>query len=151
VPVVPAALPALSDAERLGWEYDLLGLAPGDHVLSLYRAALRRQGVLSSGALAAQRDGQAVRVAGLVVVRQRPPTAQGHVFLTLEDEDGLVNLIVRPGVYERYRDVLRHAPLLLAEGRLQREENVVSVLVARAAALEQPGPQHNHLTPGPAP
>jgi error-prone DNA polymerase len=114
---------------------ELMGLTPGDHVVGLYREALRAQGVMSSGDLEGQRDGQTVRVAGLVVVRQRPPTAKGHVFITLEDEEGLVNLIVRPDVYQRCRDVLRGAPLLLVEGRLQRERYALSVLVHRAAAL----------------
>jgi error-prone DNA polymerase len=71
----------------------------------------------------------------LVVVRQRPPTAKGHVFITLEDEEGLVNLIIRPTVYERYKSAIRNAPLLLAEGRLQREGHAISVLVHRAGAL----------------
>jgi len=76
-----------------------------------------------------------VLVAGLVIIRQRPPSAQGYVFLTLEDEGGLINLIVRPGVYERYRSVLRNAPLLIASGRLQREGLVSSVLVYQAVPL----------------
>src|SRR5512136_35166 len=102
----------------MAWEYELLGLTPGDQVMSLYREELRAQGVLSSGELAERQDGQTVRVAGWVVVRQRPPTAKGHVFITLEDEEGLINLIVRPDVYERYRDALRHEPLVQVEGRL---------------------------------
>ncbi len=133
IPVVPTTLPTLSRKERLGWEYELLGLAPGDHVMRLYRQ--QGQGVLTSKELEMQRDGQTVQVAGMVVVRQRPPTAKGHVFITIEDEDGLVNLIVRPGVYERYKQVLRNAPLLWVKGRLQREGNACSVLVHRAAAL----------------
>jgi error-prone DNA polymerase len=137
VPLESVKLPALGRAERLGWEMDLLGLTPGDHVVSLYREALRAQGVLGSGELEGQRDGQTVRVAGLVVVRQRPPTAKGHVFITLEDEEGLVNLIVPPNVYERYRGALQNAPLLLVEGRLQREGHALSVLVHRAVALRQ--------------
>jgi error-prone DNA polymerase len=70
-----------------------------------------------------------------VVVRQTPPTAKGHLFVTLEDETGLVNLIVRPDLYERERKLLRGAEMLLAEGRLQREGAAVSVLVQRASAL----------------
>jgi error-prone DNA polymerase len=135
VPVVPVALPALDQAERLAWEYELMGLAPGDHVMSLYREGLQAQRVLSSGELATRRDGERVRVAGWAVVRQRPPTAKGHVFITLEDEEGLVNLIVRPDVYERYRDALRNTPLLWVEGRLQREGHAISVLVYRAGPL----------------
>ncbi|UCC64842.1 MAG: error-prone DNA polymerase [Anaerolineae bacterium] len=134
-PIESVALPILSKAERLGWEYELLGMTPGDHVMALYRKALRGRGVLSTGELAAQRDGGMVRVAGRVVVRQQPPTAKGVVFITLEDEEGLLNLIVRPDVYERYRDALRNAPLLLVEGRLQQEGQTFSVLVQGAAAL----------------
>jgi len=134
-PIELVALPVLSEAERLGWEYELLGLAPGDHVMRLHRERLRTQGVLSSKELAERCNGQTVRVAGLVVVRQRPPTAKGHLFITLEDEEGLVNLIVRPHVYERHRDTLRNAPLLWVEGQLQREGLAVSVLVRGAATL----------------
>jgi error-prone DNA polymerase len=135
VPVEAVDLPVLGDAERMAWEYELLGLAPGGHVMALYRDALRRQGVLTSRELAGRRDGERVRVAGWAVVRQRPPTAKGMLFVSLEDEDGLINLVVRPDVYERYRDALRNAPLLWAEGRVQREGEAISVLVHRAAAL----------------
>jgi error-prone DNA polymerase len=138
MPVEPAALPALSAGERMGWEYELLGLAPEDHVMSLYREALEARGVLSSQARAEGRDGQTVRVAGRVVVRQRPPSARGVLFITLEDETGLANLVVRPGVYERYREALRTATLLLAEGRLQREGEAFSVLVQSAVKLRWP-------------
>ena len=89
------ALPNLNQAERMGWEYELLGLAPEDHVMSLYREALEAHGVTSNQALVDQRDGKKVRVAGKVVVRQRPPSAKGFVFITLEDETGLVNLVAQ--------------------------------------------------------
>ncbi|MGD8794287.1 MAG: error-prone DNA polymerase, partial [Anaerolineae bacterium] len=135
VPVAPVALPPLADAERLAWEYELLGLAPGAHVMELYREALRKQGVLTSRELARRRAGARVRVAGWAVVRQRPPTARGMLFVTLEDEEGLANLVVRRDVYDRYRDALRNAPLLWVEGQVQREGEAVSVLVHRAAAL----------------
>lgn len=133
--VEPVDLPALGRAERIAWEYELLGLTPGDQVMSLYREPLRAQGVLSSGELAECRDGQTVQVAGWVVVRQRPPTAKGHVFITLEDEEGLIHLIVRPDTFERYREVLRDAPLVKVEGQLQRQGSGMSVLVARAWRL----------------
>jgi error-prone DNA polymerase len=135
IPVEAVALPALDEAERIAWEYELLGLTPGDHVMSLYREILRANGVLSSGELATRGDGERVRVAGWAVVRQRPPTAKGHVFITLEDEEGLVNLIVRPDVYERHRDALRNSPLISVEGRVQREGHALSILVYRATAL----------------
>jgi error-prone DNA polymerase len=136
VPVEPVDLPALSPEEQVAWEYELLGMAPGTQVTSLYREVMRARGVLSSGELAGRRDGELVRVAGWAVVRQRPPTAKGFLFITLEDEEGLMNLIVRPDVYLRYRAVLRSAPLLWVEARLQREGNATSLLVSRAAAMQ---------------
>ncbi|MEJ2211662.1 MAG: error-prone DNA polymerase, partial [Anaerolineae bacterium] len=135
IPVVAADLPTLGDAQRLAWEYELLGLAPGTQVMALYRDVLQRYGVLTSGEVARRRQGERVRVAGWAVVRQRPPTAGGMLFLTLEDEEGLVNLVVRPDVYERYREALRSAPLLWVEGQVQREGGAISVLVYRAASL----------------
>ena len=135
VPLDAVTLPALRDHERLGWEYELLGLAPGEHIMQLYRSQLRRQGILSKAELDERKDGETVRVAGWMVIRQRPPTAKGHVFITLEDEEGLINLIVRPYIYESYKEVLRNAPLLWVEGRLQREGAASSVLVWRAGSL----------------
>jgi error-prone DNA polymerase len=135
IPVSPADLPALDRLGHLLWEYELLGLAPDDHVMGIYRERLRGQGVLSSGELATCQDGETVRVVGVVVVRQRPPSAKGMVFFTLEDEEGLVNLIVHPDVYEQYRNVLRNAPLLVAGGRFQRAGRATSIVVHQAAAL----------------
>ena len=114
----------------------LLGLTRGEHMVGLYREALRAPSVLSSGEPEGQRDGQAVRVAGLVVVRQRPLTAKGHVFITPEDVEVLINLIMRLDVYHQYQSVLRGAPLLLVEGQLQWERHALGVLVHRATTLE---------------
>ena len=138
VPVASVALPALGRAERMGWEYELLGLVADDHIVSLYREALDARNVLSSQALAEQCDGKKVRVAGRVVVRQRPPSAKGFVFITLEDETGLVNLVVRPKVYERYRAAIRNSSILLVEGHLQREGQAFSVMVHSAEGLAWP-------------
>ena len=113
----------------MGWHLDLLGLTPGDHPLRLYRPHLRASGILSAADLARRHDGEVVKVAGLVVVHQRPPTAKGHSFITLEDETGLVNLIIRPRLYEKHRVVLRQTSVLVAVGRLQREQGACSVLV----------------------
>jgi error-prone DNA polymerase len=135
VPVERVVLPVLKRAEQYSWEHELLGLTPGSHVMDLYRAELQDRGVLSSGQLAGRRDGEIVQTAGFAVVRQRPPTAKGFLFITLEDEEGLVNLIVRPNVYERYKDPLRNAPLLWVRGKVQREGGAMSVLVYRAAPL----------------
>ena len=95
-PDAPADLPDLTEREAMAWDYELLGLSPDDHPLRLWRARLRSQGVLSAAELATQPAGKLVKVAGMVVVRQAPPTAHHHLFITLEDETGLVNLIIRP-------------------------------------------------------
>ena len=93
-PDMPADLPDLTEREAMSWDYELLGLSPDDHPLRLRRAELRAQGVLSAAELATQPSGKIVKIAGMVVVRQAPPTAKGHLFITLEDETGLVNLII---------------------------------------------------------
>jgi error-prone DNA polymerase len=128
-------LPPLSQAEAMGLEYAILGLSPGEQVMSLYRSWLGKQGILDSQAPAAQPDGHIVRVAGQVVVHQSPPTARGFHFITLEDEAGLIDLIIRPKVYDRYRELLRSVSLLVVEGRVQHQNGVVNLLVNRAAAL----------------
>lgn len=134
-PDIPADLDELTEREAMAWDYELLGLSPDGHPLRLRRAELRAQGVLSAAELAAQPSGKIVRAAGMVVVRQAPPTAKGHLFITLEDETGLVNLIIRPDLYERERTALHKATLLMVEGRLQREGAAVSVLTQRVKAL----------------
>jgi len=80
--------------------------------------------------------GEKVRVAGMVVVRQRPPTAKGFLFITLEDEEGLVNVIVRPDVYERYYRTMRNSLLLLVEGTIQKQQGILNVLAQGAVGIE---------------
>jgi len=133
--------PALSRAEELVEKYELLGLSPDDHPLALYRPWLEREGVLSSGELIHHPDGVWVQVAGLAVVRQRPPTAKGFAFLTLEDEEGLLNVIIRPDVYHQHQAIVEGAALLLVGGRLQREgsvTNVVAQYIGPLPALSHP-------------
>ena len=74
-------------------------------------------------------------MAGLVVCHQASPTAGGHHFITLEDEDGLIDVVVRPDVHERHRRILREAALLVVEGRVERQQGVASILAGRAASL----------------
>jgi error-prone DNA polymerase len=134
-PELPVDLPDLTEGEAFAWDYELLGLAPDDHPLRLWRARLRSQGVLTAAELMTRPTGGDVRVAGMVVVRQAPPTAKGHLFITLEDETGLVNLIIRPDLRERARPELHNATLLVAEGRLQREGAAASMVVRTVSGL----------------
>jgi error-prone DNA polymerase len=131
LPLDPTAqAPALREQspwERMLADYRLTSLSVGVHPLSLLRPHLP-DGTLSSRELATKPSGGSVAVAGMTVARQRPATANGVVFMLLEDEFGQVNLIVPPSVYERYRALVRAEPLLLARGkfeRLGRNRNVV--------------------------
>jgi error-prone DNA polymerase len=128
-------LPPLCWAEALTTEYEVLGLSTGDHVLELYRPWLTEQGILGSWELAGVPAGRQVRVAGLVVVHQAPPTAKGHHFITLEDEAGLIDVIIRPQVYAGYRRLWHTASLLIVEGTVQQQAGVTNLLALRAAAM----------------
>jgi error-prone DNA polymerase len=120
----------MTAGESLQADYAGTGLSLAPHPMTLERAGLHALGVRRAADLAAARSGATVRVAGAVVVRQRPGTAKGVVFLNLEDETGLINIIVWPDLYRRCRREIA-APYLYVEGRLQREDGVTSVL-ARA-------------------
>jgi error-prone DNA polymerase len=93
--------------------------------------------ILRSSDLKTARDNSVVEVAGMVVARQRPETANGIVFMLLEDERGTVNLIVPPPVYDRHRALVRAAPLLGAKGKLERREGAINVIVTKVWALER--------------
>jgi len=135
----PVSWEPLTVQERLKAEYAVLGMGLEVHPLALFRSWLRGQGVLTSEELGRCQDGERVRVAGEVVVRQSPPTAKGFAFVTLEDETGMVNLVLPPKVVARHRPLL-DAPLLLAEGVVQWEGYVVNVRVMRVWAVEAEEP-----------
>jgi error-prone DNA polymerase len=125
----------MSAEERLVADYDGTGLTLGPHPMAFRRGRLLRIGVSRAADLAAFRHGAWVKVAGAVVVRQRPGTAKGFVFLNLEDETGLINVIVRPALFHRHRLALVNESFLLIEGTLQRQDNVTSVRAERLAPL----------------
>jgi error-prone DNA polymerase len=126
--------------ERLNADYYGTGLTVGRHPMALRRAELTAHGVKRAADLQPMPNGAPVRVAGSVIVRQRPGTANGFVFLSLEDETGIANIIVTPDTFEQNRAVLVNAPFLLIEGTLQNYDRVVSVKAARVAALPSPAP-----------
>jgi len=123
--------------ERLLADYGSTKVTLREHPMELMRPELPA-GVLSSADLAGVRNGAHVRVAGLVVARQRPATAKGVTFMLLEDEHGPINLIVPPPVYERCRLAVRAEPIVAADGRLERREGVTNVLVSEVRRLERP-------------
>lgn len=108
------------------------GVTAKGQAVAHFRAALDAQRVIPAKGLEAMPNHLVCRVGGLVITRQRPGTAKGFVFLTIEDETGLVNVIVRPDVYERYRRVIRTASMIVIEGVLQKEQGTIDLL-ARAA------------------
>jgi error-prone DNA polymerase len=133
----PPRLPAPTPHEVLESDYAATGLAVGRHPIGLERARLRARGLRSVAELAAVSAGEVVRVAGLISCRQRPMTASGVVFLTLEDETGQVNVVIWPKLYERRRQVVRGAVLVEITGRLQRENEALSLVAQRIAPLRE--------------
>ena len=121
-PLIPMTLPERMDADFRG-----TGLTIGKHPVAYHRSELNKLGAMRAVDINNLRNGTSVRVGGWVIVRQRPGTAKGFVFLTLEDETGVSNIIVTPQVFDRNRLVLVDHPFLLIDGMLQNQDNVVSV------------------------
>jgi error-prone DNA polymerase len=136
-PPRPPELKPLSDWERLIASYHSFGITLDAHPLGLMREDLDDE-IQSSADLERADNGAAVAVAGFVVARQRPGTANGIVFMLLEDELGTVNLVVPPPVYERCRAAVRAAPLVRALGRLERHEGTTNVVVSEVIELSIP-------------
>jgi error-prone DNA polymerase len=125
----------MSADERLHADYAGMGLTIGPHPMALRREELALRGVLRASDLLQAKNGRRVRVAGMVITRQRPGTAKGFVFLTLEDETGISNIIVRPDLFDRERMTVVRQPLLLVEGVLQHQDGVVAVKAERVQAI----------------
>ena len=126
-----ATLPPMTFAERVAADYRELGLSPTAHAAELFRERLTQRGVLPVGEVGKRRDRSRVRLAGLAVSIQHPMTAKNFVFIALEDETGMINVTVRPQVYTAHRAILHRNPLLVIDGILQVEGEVLNV-VARA-------------------
>jgi error-prone DNA polymerase len=125
----------MSQPERLMADYAGTNLTIGPHPMSMRRAELALRGVVRASDLPRGRHGRRVRVAGAVITRQRPGTAKGFVFLTLEDETGIANIIVRPDVFSEQRAAIVGAPYLIVDGTLQIQDGVTSVKADRVVPL----------------
>jgi error-prone DNA polymerase len=134
--ILDSPLSRMTDEERLVADFRGTGLTVGPHPMAYRRAELKQRGVRAAIELAKLPDGTRVRVAGAVIARQRPGTAKGFVFLSLEDETGIANAIITPQLFERDQTVVVNHPFLLIEGTLQNQENVVSVKVERVLPLD---------------
>jgi error-prone DNA polymerase len=128
-------LPRLTPIESVARDYATVGLSLDRHPIALVRPAIEKLGAGPVAALLQARHGDRASVAGLVICRQRPQTASGIVFFTLEDETGVANLIVRPHVFERFRQVARGSTCLLASGTVEREGEVIHVMVQKLLDL----------------
>jgi error-prone DNA polymerase len=131
--VLPLA--RMNTAERLMADYAGTGLTIGRHPMHYRRDELRRQRVLSAEELRRCKDGELVRTAGCVIARQRPGTAKGFIFLSMEDETGIANVIVTPDLYERERMTVVRSKFLLVEGVLQNQDGVVHVKAQRLGRM----------------
>ena len=132
---MPSILKPLSPMERVIADYEGTGLTIGPHPMAYRRAEMAQRGVLRAIDLPRTRAGRRVRIAGAVITRQRPGTAKGFVFLTLEDETGIANVIIRPDVFDGHRLTVIEEPFLLVEGVLQQQDAVTSVRAERLYGL----------------
>jgi error-prone DNA polymerase len=135
-PGIRSPLPQMDALEETAADFATTGLTTARHPISYLRDLLRSSGVLSAADLGSAKDGSWVSVAGVVIVRQRPGTAQGFLFVTLEDETGLANAIVTPDVFQQQRVLLRRARILKIGGPLQKVDGVIHVRARKLDELE---------------
>ena len=124
-------LPPLKEEEAVAEDYAAFGLSLRNHPMAFMREELRAKGMVTAADLKTLANGRFVKIAGLVLFRQRPGTAKGTIFITMEDETGAANLIVWPKVAETYRRAVFGARVILCEGILQKESNVIHIVSRR--------------------
>jgi len=134
-PIADSPLPAMTIEERVNADFRGTGVTIGRHPMAYRREELNKLGIKRSIDLLQIRNGVWVKIAGWVIVRQRPGTAKGFMFLTMEDETGVANVIITPDTFDRNRAVLVNQPLLLIEGPLQNQDNVIHVRARRIEPL----------------
>ena len=122
--------------ERLAADYAGSGLTCGPHPMAYHRASLKQEGFLSADGLACNSNNRYVRIAGCVIARQRPGTAKGFVFLSLEDETGIANVIITPDLFERERVVVTRNRFLEIEGTLQIQNSVIHVKASKIRPID---------------
>ena len=124
-----AAFQPMSLSDRVYTDYETVGLSLEAHPVGLLRTQLKKLGALTADDLLRARPGQHVRVGGLVIVRQRPPTAKGFSFLSVEDETGIANFVIEPKNFDRYRQAVTGTALVVGSGRIERNGKVVNVKI----------------------
>ncbi|MEJ7677091.1 MAG: OB-fold nucleic acid binding domain-containing protein [Segetibacter sp.] len=123
------SLPQMTTAEHVVHDYAAMALSLKAHPVSFVREKLQQLHILSTSQLVTAKDGQPVKVAGLVLLRQRPETAGGICFMTIEDETGVANLVIFPNLFDEYRKEILQSKLIMAEGQLQVQGEVIHVIV----------------------
>jgi DNA polymerase III alpha subunit len=131
-----ASLPPMTAAEKVAADYRDTGVAPSLHAVELFRERLAARGVITVAEAAGRRDRSIIRLAGLAVSVQHPMTAKNFVFIALEDETGMINVTLRPTVYQAHRALLHRHPLLVIDGRLQVEGAVLNVIATRLRSVD---------------
>ncbi|HET9416516.1 MAG TPA: PHP domain-containing protein [Candidatus Limnocylindria bacterium] len=131
-----ASLPAMTEAEKVAADYRDTGVAPNLHAIQLFRERLAARGVITVAEAAGRRDRSRIRLAGLAVSVQHPMTAKNFVFIALEDETGMINVTLRPQVYQAHRALLHRHPLLVIDGQLQVEGAVLNVIAQRLRSVD---------------
>ena len=145
-PSATLPLQQMSTEERLVADYGGTGLTVGKHPMHYRRPELRRQSVLSAAELRECQDGEYVKSAGCVIARQRPGTAQGFIFISMEDETGIANIILTPDIFEQNRVIVTRSRFLMIEGPIQKQDGVIHVKAQCITPLESHGaniPSHN--------
>ena len=132
-----ASLPPMTEVEKTAADYRDTGVAPNLHAVELFRERLAVRGVITVAAAARLRDRSRIRLAGLAVSVQHPMTAKNFVFIALEDETGMINVTLRPQVYQAHRALLHRHPLLVIDGRLQVEGAVLNVIAQRLRSVDE--------------
>ena len=132
-----ASLPPMTAAERVAADYRDTGVAPNLHAVELFRERLAARGVITVADAGRRRDRSSIRLAGLAVSVQHPMTAKGFVFIALEDETGMINVTLRPKVYQAHRALLHRHPLLVIDGRLQVSGAVLNVVAMRLWSVDE--------------
>jgi error-prone DNA polymerase len=133
--ILQSPLQRMTPEERLVADFNGTGLTVGPHPMGYHRQKMKRLGVLTAVELRSVPNGRQVRIAGAVICRQRPGTAKGFVFLSIEDETGIANAIITPPIFEEYHVMVVHQPFLIVDGKLQNQDNVISVKAEKIRPL----------------
>jgi error-prone DNA polymerase len=149
---IKVSLPDFTELEEMKVDYEVQGLSTKYHPMQVFRKDISGDGLVRSSDLARLHSDAQVRIAGYVVIRQKPPTAKGFAFITLEDEEGMINVVVRPDIYEKYRQILWLEPLIVVEGIVQKRDGILNIIALTLIPLRDeierqhnlPGPHRNY-------